>query len=576
MSTEVRIETERIDDIPLLVQQQAAMGIPTIIDEVIRSHGNRQGLSVGWTVAGWLSYILSEGDHRMSYVEPWAERRLETLKGVLPGEVTARAFSDDRLGDVLCELSDDARWAAIEQGVGQQLLRVYALPCERVRLDSTTAALYHDTEGSVLFRYGMSKDHRADLPQVKVMLGALDPLGMPLATLVVPGNRADDGLYVPAIQQVRAVVQRHGLLYIGDSKIEALAVRAELAAKRDYYLMPLSQKGEHAALLTALLQPVEEQSQALTPVYRPGAEDEEASLVAQAYETTRWQEAEVQGEGIRWLERILVVYSPTLAEQSYQGLQARLRKAQVQLLALTPAPGRGVRAVKDLAALQTQATAILQQQRVTGLLTITYQQHLTQRQIRKHKERPARTEEIVRYQVQVTRNEQAIEAAARPLGWRLYLLNALADQLSLADAILAYRNAPTIERDFARLKGRPLGLRPFFVQREDHVCGLIRLLSLALRVLTVTEFVVRRALQAGHESLPGLYPGNPKQTTSRPTTDRLLAAFKEITLTLVQMPGQLIRHVTPLTPLQLRILALLGLSPSIYSDLSTATLPYSP
>ena len=67
---EVEIQTERIDDLPLLVAQQQRMGIAEIIDAVIMPHGNRAGLSVGWTVVGWLSFILSEADHRLSFVEP--------------------------------------------------------------------------------------------------------------------------------------------------------------------------------------------------------------------------------------------------------------------------------------------------------------------------------------------------------------------------------------------------------------------------------------------------------------------------------------------------------------------------
>lgn len=67
---DVEIHTERIEDIPLLMYQQWKMGLPDILDNVIRPHGNRQGLSVGWTATIWLSYILSEIDHRMSEVEP--------------------------------------------------------------------------------------------------------------------------------------------------------------------------------------------------------------------------------------------------------------------------------------------------------------------------------------------------------------------------------------------------------------------------------------------------------------------------------------------------------------------------
>jgi transposase len=101
-------------------------------------------------------------------------------------------------------------------------------------------------------------------------------------------------------------------------------------------------------------------------------------------------------------------------------------------------------------------------------------------------------------------------------------------------------------------------------------------LSLALRILTLTEFVARRALEAEHQGLAGLYPGNPKQQTQRPTTERLLAAFKDITLSLVQLPGQTIVHITPLTSLQSRILKLLDLPPSIYTDLAANSLPNPP
>ena len=139
-----------------------------------------------------------------------------------------------------------------------------------------------------------------------------------------------------------------------------------------------------------------------------------------------------------------------------------------------------------------------------------------------------------------------------------------------------YRGAPAIERNFSRLKGRPLGLRPVYLQREDHLIGLVRLLSLALRLLTLVEFVVRRNLAAANEGLAGLYPGNPKQETSRPTAERLLAAFQNITLSVVQLPDQMIVHITSLTPLQSRILTLLGLSTALYSDLGRDIPPNPP
>jgi transposase len=93
-------------------------------------------------------------------------------------------------------------------------------------------------------------------------------------------------------------------------------------------------------------------------------------------------------------------------------------------------------------------------------------------------------------------DEEALESAVRRLGWRLYSTNQPPEQLSLAQAVLAYRSVYLVERSLGRLQGRPLSLTPMYVQRDDHATGLIRLVSIALRVLTLVEFVVRRQLAA--------------------------------------------------------------------------------
>jgi transposase len=366
------------------------------------------------------------------------------------------------------------------------------------------------------------------------------------------------------------------LLYIGDSKMEALSTRAHLVAGGDYYLTPLSLKGEQADLLAQLVQPVLDEEQDVVKVYREPAADQEPKLLFSGYESNQPQEMQVGDELVQWTERILVVHSPGWAKRSQRGLQGRLRRAAEKLLALTPAPGCGKRQYDQLAPLQAAAETILQQHRVTGLLLPTYQRQVSQRQIRKYKDRPARSEEKVRYQLQVRRDEAAIQEQYRTMGWRLYVTNAPVEPLSFSQAVLAYRGAPNIERDFSRLKGRPLGLRPVYLQREDHLKGLVRLLSLALSILTLTEFVARRALATADDALAGLYPGNPNQTTSRPTTERLLTAFKEINLSIVILPDQTIVHITPLSPLQNRILELLDLPTSIYTNLAVDIRPNPP
>src|SRR5262245_65488170 len=74
------IITERVDDIPLLLEQMQRMGLPALFDEYFPTHGNWQGLSLGWVTTIWLSSILSRGDHRLVHVERWAPNRLDTLR----------------------------------------------------------------------------------------------------------------------------------------------------------------------------------------------------------------------------------------------------------------------------------------------------------------------------------------------------------------------------------------------------------------------------------------------------------------------------------------------------------------
>jgi transposase len=143
-----------------------------------------------------------------------------------------------------------------------------------------------------------------------------------------------------------------------------------------------------------------------------------------------------------------------------------------------------------------------------------------------------------------------------------------AEQLSLCDAVLTYREEWQIEHGFHRLKGAPLSIAPLFVKRDDQIAGLTNLLTIAVRLLTLIEFVVRRALKRENSQLTGLYKQNPKKATDQPTANRILQAFSNVTLTIIQFPDRVVRHVTPLSLLQERILLLLGLSPDIYYSLA--------
>jgi len=565
MSETLSITSERVDDIPLLLAQLARMGLQPLLDEHFPIHGNWVGLSLGWVTVLWLTHILSEADHRLNHVEAWAEKRLHTLRGCTGQRVHPLDVSDDHLAAILEALSQDDRWSAFEGTLNQHLLRVYDLRPECVRLDSTTASGYWTVTEEGLFQFGHSKDHRPDLPQVKVMLSALDPLGMPVATDVVAGQRADDLLYVPAIARVRQSLGRRGLLYVGDCKLGALETRAFVQAGGDYYLCPLSELQVPPTVLAAYLAPVWTGEQAIMPLSRVQANGRR-ELIADGFERLEPLTAVVGGKGLRWTERRLVIRSHQLAQAGERGLRARLAKAQVAIAALNDRR-QGKRRVTELPALQEAVAAIVARYHVPGLLQVRYEAHVRPRPVRRYGSRPATVRQERDMRVTASVDQGAVEAAARQLGWRVYATTQPADQLSLAQAVLAYRHEYLIERDMGRLKGHPLSLTPMYLERDDHATGLIRLLSLGLRVLTLLEFVVRRGLAAEHTTLAGLYMGNPKRSTPRPTAERLLEAFQDLTLTIIREGRCRRYHLTPLSRLHHRILALLDFPMDIYTRL---------
>jgi hypothetical protein len=233
----VSLNNEQINNVPLLLGVIEQMGIRDLIDAHVTPHGAWQGASVGTVVSIWLCHLLAERNHRLVAVRDWVAQRTETVNTLLDITLRDTDLTDDRLANVLSMLSHETTQANLDGAMLQRWIRVYRLPTETVRLDSTSVSVYHDpTSDDSILQQGHSKDHRPDLRQFKAMLGSLDPLGLPLVCQPVAGNRADDGLYVPAYQAATRVLGTTSVLVVGDSTMGALATRGHLVAGGSCYL----------------------------------------------------------------------------------------------------------------------------------------------------------------------------------------------------------------------------------------------------------------------------------------------------------------------------------------------------
>lgn len=564
-TSEPRLQrVEVVGDLPVLWATLLRLDLPATLDRHFPTPLHWKGpLTPGEVVAVWLLFLVSEGDHCLNHVLPWVAEHQGTLSALLGKHVLPTHVHDDRLADCLTRLGTGAAFGALEHELNQETVRVYQLATDLVRIDTTTANSYAAVLSEQgLLQFGHSKDD-PDLPQFKIAAAILDPLGLPLATAVVPGNAADDPLYIPAIRSVQQALGVGGRTYVGDSKMAALATRAFVAVGGDFYLCPLSETQLSRAERRKLLQPVWDGSQVLQRVSRPGPEGQPDELVAEGFAVDVPLTADVGEQVVCWTERRWFVRSHayTLAQETT--LTNRLLKATAALEEL-PTRKQGKKQLFH-AELMDAAEAIVSREGVKGLLSATFQARMATKIRRPYGGRPARRETDVWFVVAVQRNDVAIEEKKREMGWQVYGTNGKG--ASLPQVVWAYRGQYRIENDWSRLKGRPLGLTPLYLQDEERIQGLVYLLSLALRVLTLVEWGVRERLRQEGVKVQGVYAGQPGRKTARPSAELLLRVMQPISVSVVEVNGQTHALLSPLTAVQRRLLELWNLPPDLYEQM---------
>lgn len=564
--TEPRLQrVELLADLPVLWTLFQRLDLPATLDRHFPTPLHWKGsVTPGEIMAVWLLFLVSQGDHCLNHVQPWVARHQGTLSTLLRKPILSTHAHDDRLADCLDRLAVAERFGLLERDLNQQTIRVYQLPTDLVRIDTTTANSYANVLSEQgLLQFGHSKDD-PDRPQFKIAAAVLDPLGMPLATAVVPGNSTDDPLYVPAIKAVRQSLGVGGRTYVGDCKMAALATRAFVAAGGDFYLCPLSQTQLSRTQRHELLLPVWLGTQALQQVSRPGPQGQPDELVAEGFFVDVELTATVENKEVRWTERRWLVRSLAYALGQQETLERRLATAEACMREL-PTRKQGKKQLFH-ADLMAAAEVIVKRERVEGLLSCTAEAMMTRRKKRAYGDRPATEETEVWFEIEVRRDEKAIEERNREMGWQVYSSNGLG--MSLRQVVWGYRGQYRIEDDWSRLKGRSLGLTPLYLQDEGRMQGLVYLLSLALRVLSLVEWQVREGLRKNGSKLEGVYAGQPGRKTTRPSAELLLGVMNTISVSVIEVNGKTYTLLSPLTDVQKQLLKLWEMPPDLYETLA--------
>ena len=209
---------------------------------------------------------------------------------------------------------------------------------------------------------------------------------------------------------------------------------------------------------------------------------------------------------------------------------------------------------------------ILNKNGVSDFISYKILETIKERTIGAYGGKPARIESKKTYQIDYHIVDKKLEKHKELLGWRVYATNAKEEKLNTIQAVECYRSEYKIEHTFNKLLNKITALVPIYLQKENRVKGLIRLLLLALKFESIIQNQARKTLDG--KEIKGVYPGNPNRVTKNPTTKLLLYPFREISLIFLKNEqGKVFTQLLPLNNVQESIISLLGANENIYNDL---------
>ncbi len=105
----------------------------------------------------------------------------------------------------------------------------------------TTSLYFEGAGGQSLGRRGFSKDHRPDLNQM-ILAVLLDGDGRPVCTEMWPGNTADTGSLIPAVDRLRKRFSIRRVCVVADRGMISAETIAELEARRLLYILGVRER----------------------------------------------------------------------------------------------------------------------------------------------------------------------------------------------------------------------------------------------------------------------------------------------------------------------------------------------
>ena len=354
-----------------------------------------------------------------------AALRSETAKHTLAEELD--------LGDVdVHQLYAAMDWLVERQTrIENKLAKKHLKDGQLVLFDVSSS--YHTGRESSLIKYGYSRDHRRDRPQI--VYGLLcDSDGRPIAIEVFPGNTADPPTFTQIVARVRKRFGINRIVFVGDrGMITTARINEDL---RDV---------EGLDWISAL------RTEGIRKLRKAGA------IQMSLFE--KQDLAEVTSEDFPD-ERLVVCRNPALAEERARKREELLRATEAKLEPIRLATLRTRNPLRGEQTIGVRVGKVIDKCKMAKHFQLTI------------------TDKAFAYR----RNEEQIRAEAALDGIYVVRTSVETKQMNAERVVETYKSLAKVERAFRCLKTVDLSLRPIYHRNEDRIRSHVFICMLAYYV----------------------------------------------------------------------------------------------
>jgi transposase len=494
-----------LDHLGLIAGMVDELGLPELIDTVIKQDHEQRQVSVGLCVKAMILNGLGFVN-RALYLMPhfFKDKPVERLLGE---GVEAEHLNDDALGRAL-----DAIYAYDPEMLYGQLaaqsVKRLGLSCQVGHIDSTSFhvdGIYNSDqddvpEGVIHISQGYSRDHRPDLNQVILQLISDHQAGIPLWMNALSGNRSDKESFRQTLNaHLKQLHDGVGLsLIVADSALYTAKTLQDLGDFPWITRVPETVGGTRELIL------------AVSGEWMETRPERAYTVLGSTY------------GGIK--QRWLVVYTQAAHGRAEQTVNKQhLKQSQIEYKAFNALGKRSFTCIAD-------AKAALAHLQKTLKVVALHDPHIVEVVGFKGKGRPSkdRKPDAIGYRIEAG-VASVLEKRQRKIQQKSCFIiasNQLDEtQLSHEDMLDHYTpGQQKVERGFRFLKDPWFMANTLFLKSPKRIMALMMIMTLCLLVYGALEYRIRQTLQQQQQT----YPNQLGATTAKPTARWVFQFFAGI------------------------------------------------